>query len=282
MKKVRFDNIDPQSVKFMAREIIILRRLGDHPNIIKLEGLVKSKMSCSLYLVFECMEYDLKGLQEQGVKFSEPEIKCYMFQLLKGLDYCHSRGILHRDESIYGVLVVYLVNYLLAKQKLSNCIRFFELCGSASNDFWQNSKLPNVSIFKPQMPYERQTQAMFHDLPSAGLGLMDTLLSIEPELRGTAALALQSEFFTTEPLACDPSRLPKFPPRKEIDAKSRDVKMTEIKGSRDRKYARDRSIREIPPAEAIRNEQIQNIKGKEAVKSITCSIRINSGFTQRA
>ncbi|KAH0655034.1 hypothetical protein KY285_029916 [Solanum tuberosum] len=30
LKKVRFDNHDPESVKFMAREIIILRRLGDH------------------------------------------------------------------------------------------------------------------------------------------------------------------------------------------------------------------------------------------------------------
>ncbi|KAK4370040.1 hypothetical protein RND71_009515 [Anisodus tanguticus] len=95
LKKVRLDNLDPESVKFMAREIIILRRLGDHPNVIKLEGLVTSKMSCSLYLVFDCMEYDLKGIQEQkGVKFSEPEIKCYMHQLLKGLDHCHSRGVL--------------------------------------------------------------------------------------------------------------------------------------------------------------------------------------------
>lgn len=67
LKKVRFDNLDPESVKFMAREIIILRRLGDHPNVIKLEGLVTLKMSCSLYLVFDCMEYDLKGIQEQKV-----------------------------------------------------------------------------------------------------------------------------------------------------------------------------------------------------------------------
>ncbi|KAK6783915.1 hypothetical protein RDI58_017369 [Solanum bulbocastanum] len=79
LKKVRFDNLDPESVKFIAREIIILRRRGDHPNVIKLEGVVTTKMSFSLHFVFECMEYDLKAIQEQkGVKFSEPEIKCYM------------------------------------------------------------------------------------------------------------------------------------------------------------------------------------------------------------
>jgi len=36
LKKVKFANMDPQSVRFMAREIILLRRLH-HPNVIKLE-----------------------------------------------------------------------------------------------------------------------------------------------------------------------------------------------------------------------------------------------------
>ena len=74
LKKVRFDTMEPESVKFMAREIIVLRRL-DHPNVIKLEGLVTSRMSCSLYLVFEYMEHDLAGLAASpGVLFTEPQV----------------------------------------------------------------------------------------------------------------------------------------------------------------------------------------------------------------
>lgn len=74
LKKVRFDNFEPESVKFMAREILVLRKL-DHPNVIKLEGLVTSRMSTSLYLVFEYMEHDLAGLSAvQGVKFTEPQV----------------------------------------------------------------------------------------------------------------------------------------------------------------------------------------------------------------
>jgi serine/threonine protein kinase len=130
LKKVRFANMDPESVRFMAREIHILRRL-DHPNVIKLEGLVTSRMSSSLYLVFEYMEHDLAGLAATpGLKFTEPQVflldiffelyfkgfllclqfswcadfgklpfqvKCYMQQLLSGLDHCHNRGVLHRD-----------------------------------------------------------------------------------------------------------------------------------------------------------------------------------------
>ncbi|OVA14918.1 Protein kinase domain [Macleaya cordata] len=105
LKKVRFDNMEPESVRFMAREINILRRL-DHPNIIKLEGLVTSRMSSSLYLVFEYMEHDLAGLASfPGPKFTEPQVKCYMQQLLRGLDHCHSRGVLHRDIKGSNLLI---------------------------------------------------------------------------------------------------------------------------------------------------------------------------------
>lgn len=77
LKKVRFDNLEPESVKFMAREILVLRKL-DHPNLIKLEGLVTSRMSCSLYLVFEYMEHDLAGLAAcQTVNFTEPQVYIY-------------------------------------------------------------------------------------------------------------------------------------------------------------------------------------------------------------
>ncbi|KAJ9549706.1 hypothetical protein OSB04_022249 [Centaurea solstitialis] len=97
LKKVRFDNLEPESVKFMAREILILRRL-DHPNVMKLEGLVTSRMSCSLYLVLEYMEHDLAGLAANPtIKFTEPQVKCYMHQLLSGLEHCHNRHVLHRD-----------------------------------------------------------------------------------------------------------------------------------------------------------------------------------------
>ncbi|XP_074586562.1 putative serine/threonine-protein kinase At1g09600 [Curcuma longa] len=105
LKKVRFVNMDPDSVRFMAREIHILRQL-DHPNVIKLEGIVTSQMSQSLYLVFEYMEHDLAGiLARRGPKLTEPQVKCYMQQLLQGLAHCHSRGILHRDIKGSNLLV---------------------------------------------------------------------------------------------------------------------------------------------------------------------------------
>ncbi|CAK7322838.1 unnamed protein product [Dovyalis caffra] len=105
LKKVRFDNFEPESVRFMAREILILRRL-DHPNIMKLDGLITSRLSCSIYLVFEYMEHDITGLLScPDVRFSESQIKCYMKQLISGLDHCHSKGVMHRDIKGSNLLV---------------------------------------------------------------------------------------------------------------------------------------------------------------------------------
>ncbi|CAH1428329.1 unnamed protein product [Lactuca virosa] len=105
LKKVRFDNFEPESVRFMAREIVILRRL-DHPNIMKLDGIITSQLSCSIYLVFEYMEHDISGLLScPNIKFTESQIKCYMKQLLSGLKHCHSQGIMHRDIKGANLLV---------------------------------------------------------------------------------------------------------------------------------------------------------------------------------
>lgn len=74
LKKVRFDTSEPESVKFMAREIIILKKV-DHPNIIKLEGLATSRMQYSLYLVFDFMESDLtKLINRTEGRLTEPQV----------------------------------------------------------------------------------------------------------------------------------------------------------------------------------------------------------------
>ncbi|KAH9311646.1 hypothetical protein KI387_026681, partial [Taxus chinensis] len=105
LKKVRFDTSEQESVRFMAREIKILRRL-DHPNIVKLEGLANSRMQYSLYLVFEYMESDLASIiSRPDVKLTEAQVKCYMQQLLQGLEHCHEKGVLHRDIKGSNLLV---------------------------------------------------------------------------------------------------------------------------------------------------------------------------------
>ncbi|GAB2218767.1 hypothetical protein Droror1_Dr00001999 [Drosera rotundifolia] len=284
LKKVRFDTLEKESVKFMAREILLLRRL-DHPNVIKLEGLVTSRMSCSLYLVFEYMDHDLAGLAASpDIKFTESQVKCYMRQLLSGLEHCHKNGVLHRDikgsnllldnEGIlkiadFGLATLYDPNYkhpmtnrvvtlwyrapelllgateygvgidlwsagcilaeLLAgrpimpgRTEVEQLHKIYKLCGSPSDDYWKKTKLPNATLYKPREPYKRSIRETYKEFSLPSLSLIDTLLAMDPLERKTATDALNSEFFLTEPYACDPSTLPKYPPTKEMDAKRRD------------------------------------------------------------
>jgi hypothetical protein len=53
--------------------------------------------------------------------------------------------------------------------------------------------LPHATIFKPQYPYKRTVAETFKDFPDPALALLDVLLAVEPEGRGTASSALQSE-----------------------------------------------------------------------------------------
>ncbi|KAK4490720.1 hypothetical protein RD792_001421, partial [Penstemon davidsonii] len=283
LKKVRFDNFQPESVRFMAREILILRKLN-HPNVMKLEGIITSQLSCSLYLVFEYMEHDLAGLLScPDIKFTDSQIKCYMQQLLSGVEHCHSRGVMHRDLKTSNILVnnegiLKIGDFGLAntrpknKQPLTSrvvtlwyrppelllgstnygetvdlwsvgCVfaelfigrpllkgrteveqlhKIFKLCGTPPDDYWKRSKLPLATMFKPQHPYESTLRERCKEFPKSAVNLIEAFLSIEPYKRGTASFALHSEYFSTKPYACDPSRLPKYPPNKEIDAKFRE------------------------------------------------------------
>lgn len=43
-----------------------------------------------MYMITPYMEHDLSGLLENpAVHFTEPQIKCYMLQLLQGIKYLH-------------------------------------------------------------------------------------------------------------------------------------------------------------------------------------------------
>lgn len=56
-------------------------------------------------MVFDYMEHDLTGLIDSGKRFTVPQIKCLMWQLLKGLNFCHGRNYIHRDIKGSNLLV---------------------------------------------------------------------------------------------------------------------------------------------------------------------------------
>ncbi|KAK4177194.1 putative serine/threonine-protein kinase bur-1 [Triangularia setosa] len=95
------------------REIKLLKLLS-HPNILRLEDMAVEHPPKSadkrkrpiMYMVTPYMDHDLSGLLDNpSVTFTEPQIKCYMQQLLQGLEYLHANRILHRDMKAANLLI---------------------------------------------------------------------------------------------------------------------------------------------------------------------------------
>ena len=58
-----------------------------------------------LTLVFEYCSLDLKRYFEIRGRITPPETSTLFYQLLKGLAYCHSKSVLHRDLKPQNLLV---------------------------------------------------------------------------------------------------------------------------------------------------------------------------------
>ena len=93
-----FESIDQVNT---LREIQALRRLSPHPHIITLEEVLYDQPTGRLALVFELMDQNLYEVIRGRRHYLSPQlIKIYIYQLLKGLEHMHRKGIFHRDIKV--------------------------------------------------------------------------------------------------------------------------------------------------------------------------------------
>ncbi|KAN0006378.1 hypothetical protein ACTFIU_003086 [Dictyostelium citrinum] len=79
----------------IQREIKILESLDGGPNIIPLLDAVKDQSSKVCSLVFPFV--NKTDIRELVYTLEDYDIRYYIFELLKAIDYTHSKGIIHRD-----------------------------------------------------------------------------------------------------------------------------------------------------------------------------------------
>jgi len=103
LKNIRLESVEEGVPCTAIREISLLKEL-DHPNVVRLVEIVHDVDK--LTLVFEFCDQDLKQYMEDhfGI-ISLPKMKWFLYQLLKGVFYCHSKRVLHRDLKPQNLLI---------------------------------------------------------------------------------------------------------------------------------------------------------------------------------
>lgn len=108
-RKVAIKRIRPFTeiwdTKHALREILLLKLLGSHPNIISLLDLSFNNDKGEVYMVMEYMDSDLQKIIESGQSLSEMHIKCFAKQLLEGINAMHKMGVYHRDLKPANILI---------------------------------------------------------------------------------------------------------------------------------------------------------------------------------
>lgn len=113
--------LKPVKKKKIKREIKILQNLSGGPNVVALLDVVRDPQSKTPSLIFEYVNNtDFRSLYP---KFVDYDVRYYIFELLKvgkkkhsdilgsanvlhqALDFCHSKGIMHRDVKPHNVMI---------------------------------------------------------------------------------------------------------------------------------------------------------------------------------
>jgi len=76
----------------------------DHPNVIKLIETATNSRN-EKFLIMDFCKYDLRKLLRIYPRLDTPLIKNFMKQILEGLNYLHSKNIIHRDLKSENLLI---------------------------------------------------------------------------------------------------------------------------------------------------------------------------------
>eukprot|EP00945_MAST-04E_sp_MAST-4E-sp1_P001112 g1112.t1 len=107
IKKVTKAFEDLVDAKRILRELCLLRHFH-HENIITCIDIIRPPSPRNfedVYLVSDLMETDLHRVIYSRQKLSDEHVQYFLYQLLRGLKYLHSAGVLHRDLKPSNLLV---------------------------------------------------------------------------------------------------------------------------------------------------------------------------------
>jgi len=174
-KKIVIKILKPVRVTKIRREIKILDTLRGGPNIVRLTGVCKSVPPAFGALIFEHIDH-VDNVKKAMLYFTDYEIRFFMYQLVKALDFCHSKGIIHRDVKPQNLVI----------DRKNKRLRLIDW-GLA--DFYHKKQIYNVRVASrhyksPELLVRMQMYDYSVDLFAFGLTLLGVVSQKIPFFRG--------------------------------------------------------------------------------------------------
>ncbi|KAK0722971.1 kinase-like domain-containing protein [Lasiosphaeria miniovina] len=91
---------ESQDALFLIREEIAIMKKLNHPNLVQLIEVLDDPEEDSLFMVLEMCKKGVVmkiGLGEPSKPYPEEECRCWFRDLILGIEYLHSQGVVHRD-----------------------------------------------------------------------------------------------------------------------------------------------------------------------------------------
>lgn len=190
-------------------EIRVLRRLG-HPNVVRLVETIET--DTQTLLVLEKCKFSLSSVVKQGALSHKVVVRLFR-DLLVGLRYLHSHGIIHRDIKLGNVMIseaneLKIIDFGLSKDTVFSAPKTF--CGTPDfispeildrkpytkkTDMYSAGMLVYFLVFRcdysPTKLLNAKQSAQYRDLAC----LLEKLLEANPDRRISAEEALVDKLF---------------------------------------------------------------------------------------
>lgn len=88
---------NPTDAQRTFREVMFLRQLSSHENVVRFHTMIRAQSPNDIYLVFEFIEIDLHHVIRGNI-LEEVHKQYVVYQILKALKYIHSANIIHRGK----------------------------------------------------------------------------------------------------------------------------------------------------------------------------------------